>query len=401
MRGEDEPTYDTVIVRFGPEVGVKSKPVRLRYEKLIARHVREALRQHGLPSSGMRYTFGRLYVRTPAADEAAEVIARVFGVSSTSPAISTSSELEAIASLGVELAKAVLRPGMSFAVRCRRVGEHPYTSMDVCRVLGERILAELGHLGLRVDLEAPDAVIFVEVRGHEAYLYSRVVEGVGGYPLGVQGKVLGLLSSGIDSPVACWLAMRRGCLLVPVHFDLRPYTDDRTVQKVTELAAILVRWSLGRIRYLYLVPHAPTLDQIRARCPEELTCVLCKRLMLRVAERLAEAEGADAIVTGDAIGEQASQTLKNIRVIDSALARLPVLRPLLCYDKDETIRLATRIGTYEVSARPDGGCWAVPRRPATAARPEAVEEAEAALDVELLVEAALAGARRVPVKAAA
>jgi len=401
LRGEDEPTYDTVIVRFGPEVGVKSKPVRLRYEKLIARHVREALRQHGLPSSGMRYALGRLYVRTPAADEAAEVIARVFGVSSTSPAISTSSELEAIASLGVELAKAVLRPGMSFAVRCRRVGEHPYTSMDICRVLGERVLAELGHLGLRVDLEAPDAVIFVEVRGHEAYLYSRVVEGVGGYPLGVQGKVIGLLSSGIDSPVACWLAMRRGCLLVPVHFDLRPYTDDRTVQKATELAAILARWSLGRIRYLYLVPHGPALDQIRAGCPEELTCVLCKRLMLRVAGRLAEAEGADAIVTGDAIGEQASQTLKNMRAIDSALTRLPVLRPLLCYDKDETVRLAMRIGTYEVSARPDGGCRAAPRRPTTAARPEAVEEAEAALDVEALVEAALAGARRVPVREAA
>jgi len=189
--------------------------------------------------------------------------------------------------------------------------------------------------------------------------------------------------------------MRRGCLLVPVHFDLRPYTDDRTVQKATELAAILARWSLGRIRYLYLVPHGPTLDQVKARCPEELTCVLCKRLMLRVAERLAETEGADAIVTGDAIGEQASQTLKNMRAIDSALARLPVLRPLLCYDKDETVKLAMRIGTYEISARPDGGCRAAPRRPTTAARPEAVEEAEAALDVEGLVEAALAEAEKI------
>jgi len=395
---EGAPRYDSVIVRFGSEIGVKSKPVRLRYERLIARHVREALRARGIPFKAIEHAMGRLYVKTPEAEEAARAITRVFGVSSASPAVSTSSDLEDIMSVGVGLAKASLRPGATFAVRCRRVGEHPYTSMDVCRLLGARILSELAHLGLKVDLEAPEHVIYVEVREGDAYVFTDTYEGVGGYPLGVQGKVVALLSSGIDSPVACWLAMRRGCSVVLVHFDLRPFTDDRTLEKALALARVLAGWSLGRLKHMYVVPHGPALAEVKAKCPEKLTCVLCKRLMLRVAGRLAEAEGADAVVTGDAIGEQASQTLKNLRAIDSALQGLPVLRPLLCFDKAETVKLAMRIGTYEISAQPDAGCSAAPKRPITAAKLEDVLEAEEALDIEALVEEALSKAEQVRIR---
>ncbi|RLI13944.1 tRNA 4-thiouridine(8) synthase ThiI [Candidatus Bathyarchaeota archaeon] len=390
--------YDTVVVRFGPEIGVKSKPVRLRYERLVARYVKKALRIHGVPFEAVKYVLGRLYVTTPEAREAAEVISHVFGVSSASPAVSTTSELEDIISVGLELARRSLSHGTKFAVRCRRVGEHPYTSLDVCRLLGERILTELGHLGLRVDLEEPDKVIYVEVRERDTYLFTEIYDGVGGYPPGVQGRVVGLLSGGIDSPVACWLAMRRGCLLVPVHFDIRPFTDDRLLKKALELARILADWALGTMRYMYIVPFGHALAEIKERCPEELTCVLCKRFMLRVAERLAERERADGIITGDAVGEQASQTLKNLRAIDGALRSVPVHRPLFCFDKDETVKLAMRIGTYEVSARPDAGCSAAPSRPTTAARLEDVLEAEAALDVEALVRKALSNTKKASIE---
>ena len=391
---EAEIAYDSVIVRFGSEIGVKSKPVRLRYERLVAKHVRKALKVHSIPFDRIEHSFGRLYVRTPEAEEASKVISCVFGVSSTSPALSTSSSLEDIVDRGLEVARSVLEPASTFAVRCRRVGQHPYTSMDVCRLLGERILAELGHMGLKVNLEAPDKTVFVEVRDEEAYIYTAIREGVGGYPLGVQGKVIGLLSGGIDSPVACWLAMRRGCLVVPVHFDIRPFTDDRLIEKALELARILSGWSLGAIKHLYVVPFGQILEQIKASCPEKLTCVLCKRLMYRIAEQLALREGADGLVTGDAIGEQASQTLKNMKVIDAALTSLPVHRPLLCFDKAETVRLARRIGTYDISSEPDAGCSAVPKKPTTAAGLREVLEAERALDVEGLVRDALSRAER-------
>lgn len=391
--------YDTVIVRFGPEIGVKSRPVRLRYEKLVVRHVRKALRRRGIPFSALKYEFGRLFVFTTEAVEAAEAISHVFGVSSTSPAISTKPGLSDIVSTGLELAKALLSSGMSFAVRCRRAAEHPFTSLDVCRALGDRILSELGHLGLKVDLERPDKVISVEVREDRAYVFSDTYEGVGGYPLGVQGKVVCLLSGGIDSPVACWLAMRRGCLPVLLHFDIRPFTDDRLVEKAIELARILASWSLGAMKHIYIVPHGQALARIRESCPEGLTCILCKRLMLRVAGRLALAEGADGLVLGDAIGEQASQTLRNMRVIDSALPGLAILRPLLCFDKDETVRLARRIGTYEISSRPDGGCSAAPRKPTTRARLSDVVKAEEGLGVEDLISSALSGAKKVRIRA--
>ena len=386
--------YDSVIVRFGSEIGVKSKPVRLRYEKLVAKHVRKALRAHGIPFDRLEHSLGRLYVRTSEAEEASKAISCVFGVSSTSPALSTSSSLEDIMDRGLEVARSVLEPGSTFAVRCRRVGQHPYTSLDVCRLLGERILAELGHMDLKVDLEAPDKTVYVEVRDEEAYIYTAIREGVGGYPLGVQGKVIGLLSGGIDSPVACWLAMRRGCLVVPVHFDIRPFTDDRLIEKALELARVLAGWSLGAVRHLYVMPFGHVLEQIRASCPERLTCVLCKRFMYRIAEQLASREKADGLVTGDAIGEQASQTLKNMKVIDAALASLPVHRPLLCFDKADTVRLARRIGTYDISSLPDAGCSAVPKKPTTAARLEDVLKAEEALDVEGLVHDAVSRAEK-------
>ena len=387
--------YDTVIVRFGGEIGIKSSPVRYSYERLVVKHVRRALKARGIALKSLDYFFGRLYVRSFEAEEAAKVIARVFGVSSASPALSTSSDLEAIARTGLEIAKATLLRGESFAIRCRRVGEHPYTSMDVCRLLGERILSELSDRDLKVNLEEPDKEICVEIRGKEAFLFTKTYPGPGGFPLGTQGRLIGLLSSGMDSPVACWLAMRRGCMVVPVHFDLRPFTDDATVEKAIELAHVLADWSLGFMKHMYVVPYGRLLAEIKEKGPEPLTCVLCKRLMLRIARRLAERERAHGVLTGDSIGEQASQTIHNLRIIDGAVENIFVVRPLMCFDKTETFELARRIGTYEISVKPDAGCRAAPKKPTTVADHKAVLKTEKLLDVEGLVERALSSVREV------
>ena len=395
---EGRVTYDAVIVRFGGEIGVKSSPVRLNYERLVVKHVRRALRARGVAISSFKYSFGRLYVKSPEAERAARAIARVFGVSSASPALSTTSNLEDIAQRGLELARAILMPGESFAIRCRRVGEHPYTSMDVCKLLGERILVELGGRGLKVDLDEPDKEIFVEVRGREAFLFAKTYPGPGGFPLGSQGRLIALLSSGMDSPVACWMAMRRGCTVVPVHFDLRPFSDARAVEKALELAHVLADWSLGLVKRMYIVPHGLVLSEIKERCPEPLTCVLCKRFMLRIAGRLAKKTRAQGILTGDSIGEQASQTLHNLKIIDGAADGFLIVRPLICFDKTEIFELARKIGTYDISVRPDAGCKAAPRKPTTAADIRAVLEAEEALDVEGLVERALSGIKEIHLK---
>jgi len=390
--------YDTVIVRFGGEIGIKSSPVRYNYERLVVKHVRRALKARGIVISSFNYSFGRLYVRSPEADRAAKAIAKVFGVSSTSPAISTSSDLEDIAKKGLELARMILSPKESFAVRCRRVGEHPYTSMDVCRLLGERILTELSDKGLRVNLEEPDKEILVEIRGDEAFLFAETYPGPGGFPLGSQGRLIGLLSSGMDSPVACWLAMRRGCVVIPLHFDLRPFSGDVVVEKALELARVLADWSLGLMKRIYVVPYGDLLAEIKDNCPEPLTCVLCKRFMLRIAGRLAKKARADGVLTGDSIGEQASQTLHNLKIIDEAAEDLLIVRPLICFDKTEIFELARRIGTYEISAKPDTGCRAAPRKPTTVADLRAVLEAEKALNVKDMVEKAVSGIKEISLK---
>jgi len=390
--------YDTVIVRFGGEIGIKSSPVRYSYERLVVKHVRRALKARGISTSSFDYSFGRLYVRSPEANRAAKVIARVFGVSSTSPAVSTSADLENIAKKGLELARAILSSRESFAIRCRRVGEHPYTSMDVCRLLGERILTELRDRDLEVDLEEPDKEIHVEIRGREAFLFVETYPGPGGFPLGSQGRLIGLLSSGMDSPVACWLAMRRGCVVLPIHFDLRPFSDDIAIEKAMELAHILADWSLGFMKKMLIVPYGDLLAEIRARCPEPLICVLSKRFMLRIAGRLAEENKAHGILTGDSIGEQASQTLRNLKIIDRAVEDALVIRPLICFDKPEVFELARRIGTYEISAKPEAGCRAAPRKPTTSADIKAIVEAEEALDVESMVEEALSGVEEISLK---
>ena len=388
MEADVKGIFDSVIVRFGGELWIKRAWTRKMYERRLVRNIKNVLKRYEVPYSEIVRRRGRLFLRTGSALEATKRLARVFGISSVSPALEVgSSRLEDVVDRSVFLAGRVLGEGNSFAVRCRRVGDHPYSSSDVCRVVGRRILDEFGEeRGLKVDLKGADVGLGVEVRGDEAFVYSAVVDGVGGMPLGTQAKVVGLLSGGIDSAVACWLVMKRGCPVVLVYFDNTPYTDETTNERAIEVANVLFDWAVGFPRKMYIVPHGENLKKIIENCSRRFTCLLCKRMMYRVAERLAEVVGAEGIVTGEAIGEQASQTLTNLRVLNTAAQKYPIHRPLLGFDKAETERIARKIGTYKPSTRKAKGCTAVPKKPATMAMLKKVVEAEKKLEIEDMVE---------------
>ena len=377
---------DSVIVRFGGEIGIKGEWTRRAYEKRLLQNIKKMLKHFDVIYEEIIRERGRFYIKTGMARETAQRLTRVFGVSSVSPAVETSAKLEEILRRGVGLARETFPSETSFAVRCRRTGKHEYSSMEVCRKLGERILTSLKDRDLRVNLKNPESVINVEIRNERAFLFSQTLAGVGGFPLGSQPKLVGLLSGGIDSPVAYWLVMKRGCPVTPVYFDNTPFTDKTTTKKALETARTLFNWAVGFPRRIYIVAHGENLKTFREKAPESLTCILCKRMMYRVAERIAEKEKAEGIVTGESIGEQASQTLQNLRVLDSAVTKYPVHRPLLGFNKQEIVNLAKKIDTYEASIQRAKPCTAVPAKPATKAKLEKVEEAEKDLDIQKMIE---------------
>jgi thiamine biosynthesis protein ThiI len=377
--------FDSVIIRFSGELGLKKHWTKKYYQKRLARNLKKTLKHNGVSYTELVRKHSRFYLKTSSAVDATQKLARVFGISSVSPALETSSELDEVIAKSLFLAGIVLKHGDRFAVKCKRVGKQGYSSADVRKFLGQRILDEFGeNLGLSVDLSNPEVTLGVEVRGDQAFVYSQVIEGVGGMPLGTQAKLVGLFSGGIDSPVGLWLVMKRGSPVVPVYFDISPFADEATTERAYRVAEVLLDWAVGFPRKVYVISHGENLKQIM-ETHRKYSCLLCKRMMYRIAERLAEQFRAEGIVTGEAIGEQASQTLTNLRVLDSAVKEYPIHRPLLGFDKAETEALARKIGTYRFSSEKAGGCTAVPYQPSTKAKLEDVIKAEEKLDIEAMV----------------
>ena len=389
--------YDSVIVRFGGEIGIKGEWTRRVYERLLLKNMKNALEHHGVHYEKFIRKRGRIYIKTENAQEIASKLTRVFGVSSVSPAMETTSDMNEIVKKTGALADILLTDGSTFAVRCHRVGKHPYSSVEVCREVGEQILEQFKNRNLHVNLKNPQFTVSVEVRDECAYVFAETLHGVGGFPLGSQPKVVCLLSGGIDSAVASWLAMKRGCPIVPLYFNIVPFTDESAIVNALDVARKLFEWSIGFSRRVYVVSHGRNLEIFVRESPRKLTCILCKRMMYRIAERIAEVEKAEGIITGEAIGEQASQTLHNLRVLDEAAARYPVHRPLLGFNKVETEELAKKIGTFKISTRKTEGCGAFPAMPATKAKLEIVKKAERELDIEGMVEAPVRAAKIVTV----
>ncbi|MHA1410562.1 MAG: tRNA uracil 4-sulfurtransferase ThiI [Candidatus Odinarchaeia archaeon] len=379
------PNKKNYLIRYA-EIGIKSRKTRARFEKILITNIKSALQ--GIQCAPLiRKEYGRIFVEVDAENNAVEdQLRKVFGVASFSPVIKAPTEKEKLIQSILEYAKNALTNVRTYAVRCRRVGEHEYKSKDIEIEAGAKI-NEYFNNKLKVNLTSPEKIIFVEVRGDTAYLYHEVVNGPGGLPLGSQGKFVSLISGGIDSPVAAYLMMKRGAVPILLYFDTSPYTDERTNKRVTKVVEIIKNYAPGRTILFLKAPYGKLLETFSKNIHNiRYLCVLCKRNMLRVAEAIAHKYNADAIVTGESIGQKASQTLRNSRVITSSVKSLPVHRPLIALDKLEIEQIAKKIGTFNASIEKAGCCSAVPRFPSINADLEKIEQIESEIDIPSLIE---------------
>ncbi len=341
----------------------------------------------GLPHEGVRRFAGRLRIGL-LPDSPAEEIARrlqmVFGIANLVVAREVEASMDAIQAVLSEMVSAA--DFKSFKIDARRGTKNfPLNSMEINGQLGS-FVQQLTGAAVRMD--NPDAVFFVEIAGSRAFLYTAKIPGAGGLPSGTGGKVLCLLSGGIDSPVAAFRLMRRGCRVLHVHFQSFPHTTVEAQEKVRRILGILSRYQQESV--LYLAPFAEVQRAIVAYAPAALRVVLYRRFMMRIAQAVAQKEKASALVTGDSLGQVASQTLENLRTV-SAATTLPIFRPLIGNDKEEIMQLARAIGTYDLSIQADQDCCSlfVPKHPETMSSPEQVERAEEGLDIPQLVESAM------------
>jgi thiamine biosynthesis protein ThiI len=369
------------------EIGLKGRN-RQFFEEALVTNIRRALRGTGY--GRVRKGFGRVVVdleEGALAPEAARRAACVFGVANVGVGYRCAQDLDAIKSLSLEVMRAA--PFCSFAVRARRsYARIEQRSHDINVAVGQHIV---DAMGATVDLTDPDVTLRIELFGASGILYRERLEGPGGLPAGTSGRMVALVSGGIDSPVAAWRMARRGADVELVHFHGQPFTDPSSARQVADIARALFAYQLRTT--VHLVALADAQREIVFAAPAELRVVLYRRMMMRIAAALARDLGARALVTGDSLGQVASQTIENLDVVDSCVEGILVARPLIGMDKHEIVADAERIGTYEISTRPYQDCCVLfePRSPTTKARASDVERAEAALNVDAIVGKAVAG----------
>lgn len=379
---------DTLVAHYH-EIGLKGRN-RHFFEDALVRNLRRALRGTGYKR--VRPGFGRVvadFEPDARMDIAAERAARVFGIAYIGIGTRVAPEMDAIGEVALRLIQE--EPFEAFAVRARRArSSFEKSSHDINVEIGQRIVDATGG---RVDLKNADATIWIEMFANSGVVYRKRMKGPGGLPVGVSGKMLALLSGGIDSPIAAYRMARRGAEVEMVHFHGQPFTDPSSVRQATELAEVLTRYQLKTV--LHMVPLADVQREIVTHAPSNLRVVLYRRTMMRISEALARQIGAQALVTGDSLGQVASQTIENITTVDAALPhpRIEVLRPLIGMDKQEIIDEATRLGTYDISTRQYQDCCVLfePRSPVTRSEPRHADRGEAELDMDALVGKALAG----------
>lgn len=384
------------IVRCG-EVALKgiNKPY---FERMMVDRIRKLTKKLGRIEVSRRE--GLIFVRADLSlDKSAIIkeISKVFGVASISPAIETESNLDAIGEAAVEYMMKMAEESKirTFKVKAKRADKSfPVKSPDISRIIGAKIL--IGCKVLKVDVHSPDCLLFVDVRKDKSYIYQDKIAGFGGLPLGTNGKGMSLLSGGIDSPVATWMMAKRGMLIEAVHFHSFPYTSQRALEKVKDLASIVAVYC-GRFR-LHIINLAAIQEQIAEKCPEDEITILVRRFMMKIAEKLALENGCGMLITGENLGQVASQTAESLIVTDQSVS-IPVMRPLIAMDKADIMDKAKEIGTYETSIRPYEDCCTVflPKHPVTKPRVDKILISENLLDADALIDTAISFAETVDI----
>lgn len=324
-------------------------------------------------------------------EEAVETLKKVFGIAAFSRAAIAEKDFDSIKDVALEYLGDELRGVKTFKVNAKRSDKKfPMTSPELCREVGAHLLRNISTLS--VDVHNPDIIVTVEVRDKNVFIHGNQIKGAGGMPVGSAGRVALLVSGGIDSPVAGWMMAKRGLQLNAIHFAAPPYTSKRAEMKVHDLVSIVAKYS-GRVNFA-VVNFTEIQETIKEKCPEELFTIIMRRLMMKIAVRIAQRDGCGALVTGESLGQVASQTLGAIACTD-AVSDIPVFRPLIGMDKDEIITISRKIGTFETSILPYEDCCTVftPKHPRTRPTLELIEKAESAVDFSEMIDRAVESTR--------
>ena len=379
---------EVILLKLG-EIALKGLN-RKAFEDVLLKNIRRRLQDAGEFSVSSRQSTIYVEPKDSAADLdlAEERVSKVFGVVGYARAGVCEKDLAAICQRAGEYLSEELETASTFKVECKRSDKQfPYKSPEVSAEVGHHLLEQFPHL--RVDVHHPDVIVRVEVRERYAFVHGDTRPGAGGIPVGTGGKAAVLISGGLDSPVAAWMMAKRGVELTAVHFASPPYTSELAREKVRRLLRKVAEYA-GRIRFV-TVNLTRLQEEIRDKCPQELSTVILRRYMLRGAQRVAQEEGCSALVTGESLGQVASQTIQAIACSD-AVATMPVFRPLIGADKSEIVKVAYQIGTYDISIEPYEDCCTIftPKHPRTKPILHFVEDGERAIEGEALLEEALA-----------
>lgn len=376
------------LVRCG-EVALKgmNKPY---FERILLERVKNALSCY--EGTEARWIDGLMFVRVPDTvpeDDVVDKCVKVFGVASVSIAVEVEKDIDKIGAAAAEMMKKIIENEgvQTFKVKGKRADKSfPIQSPEIGRVVGAIILKTCKVL--RVDVHNPDVTLTVDVRREGAYIFRDKIRGFGGLPLGTNGRGMILMSGGIDSPVAAFMMAKRGMTIEAVHFHSYPYTSQRAQQKVEDLVRVLAGY-MGTIR-MHVINLLPIQEQIVTNCPEDETTLLVRRFMMRIAEQIAIKNKNMMLITGEDLGQVASQTAEALVVTDSVV-KMPVMRPLIAMDKIDIMDKAKEIGTYDISIQPYEDCCTVflPKHPVTKPKLERIEDSESKLDVDALVQAAV------------
>ena len=376
------------IVRCG-EVALKgmNKPY---FERILLERVKKAL--ESCEDAEVKWVDGLMFVRVPVSvseDEVIEKCVRVFGVASVSPAVQASKDMDEIGRLAANYMNDVLKSEdiRTFKIKAKRADKtFPVESPEIARQVDGMVLK--GCKVLSVDVHRPDVTLNVDVRKEAAYIFRDKVKGFGGLPLGTNGKGMILMSGGIDSPVAAFMMAKRGMSIEAVHFHSYPYTSQRAQEKVEDLVRLLTGY-MGTVK-MHVINLLPIQEEIVKNCPEDETTLLVRRFMMRIAEKIAEKSGCMMLITGENLGQVASQTAEALVVTDSVVD-MPVMRPLIAMDKVDIMDKAREIGTYDISIQPYEDCCTVflPKHPVTKPKIARIEKSESVLDVDALVKSAV------------
>ena len=383
--------FNTIIIRNG-EVAIKgeNRPV---FEKKLMTNIKKAL--YGMQIQGYKVYKGegRIYIDADPEimDQVIEKVRNVFGVVTLSPAIKAEKGYEKLKEMCLEVFEDAIANGeyKTFKMDVKRQNKSFHmTSPEMTKDIAGYILSKHGDK-IGVDVFKPELTVYAEFRDNLNIVYARKIDGAGGMPVGINGKVATLLSGGIDSPVATYLASKRGLEIEAVHFHSFPFTSEKSMQKVEQLAKIVSLYT-GSIK-IHMVNLLPVQKEIAEKCPEELMTILSRRFMMRIAERIANQTGCGALVTGESIGQVASQTIEGLTATNDVVRTMPVIRPLISFDKEDIIKIARNIETFETSIIPEEDCCTVflQKRPATKPKLEKIYKAEEALDIEKLVSEAI------------